>query len=582
MKKLLLFAAGAMLAAQGVDAQGITEPTVLPNMAIVKVSPNGKWAINTDPYTLVMSLVNLETGDMKSLVPDENDPESSYDPGIGSCITDDGLVVLSTSYTGTAATWDGNNITLLPMPESATSGFSNAITPDGSRICGSVGMGMTLEDKIMQIPAVRTRLSDGTYSEPTILPYPKTDFTGRTPQYILLQSISDDGKTIAGQVIDYSGYLACEPLIYREDEDGNWTYEKLHPELLNPNNVTLPEYPGEFESQKPEPADFMSPENAEAYNTAISNWNWQDGTPYPDAADYMTDEQWTAYETALAAYEEEYSAWNEKYLAFENAIFEMLDGALTFSMNSSILSGNGRYYATGYVDGSMFFGYDAAYPVIFDLVTGEYLKKELEDVPVVLSYANSNGAVMGSSPAMEYSMRSYNAFIAPSYAAEVIPFQDYVLEKDTELHAWMEENMCHSFTYYDETGNEVQSDPVWTIGLPTANKDLTLFASWNLNEWDQEDLDHYSFSYIIPAQELSGIGNVVAGEGKSLTVSMGADGVVSINGDAAELTVYDVNGRVVFSVKSPASTVSTGLANGVYMVKATDAAGKNVVVKAVI
>ena len=147
------------------------------------------------------------------------------------------MLVGSTTPVGTAAYVKGGEWHLLPVPYPEHTNLAHGITPDGKVICGVVGNDDVSLDatNIMSLPAVWYLQDDGTYGEPVVLPHPEKDFTGRVPQYVSAISISDDGKTVVGQVRDYRGSME-EPIVYTCNDKGEWSYTLICPELINPKS----------------------------------------------------------------------------------------------------------------------------------------------------------------------------------------------------------------------------------------------------------------------------------------------------------------------------------------------------------
>lgn len=79
--------------------------------------------------------------------------------------------------------------------------MANGVSGDGSRICGTLDPGVVDSEKSpLAIPVIWELQSNGTYSEPIILPHPETDWKGECPHSVTAITISEDGNTIVGQV----------------------------------------------------------------------------------------------------------------------------------------------------------------------------------------------------------------------------------------------------------------------------------------------------------------------------------------------------------------------------------------------
>lgn len=565
-KHLLLFAC----ACAGLTAFAV-EPTVVPDILFEAVSPNGEWTAGSDPMTYDFMIYNIPEGKSYILPANENGEGSSA--GSGNFLSNTGVVAMDITDIGPAAVWDNGEVVELPISLEHRSSHANGITPDATRICGSIGLvDFSLDDVIMQTPVLWTRGEDGNWNDCIQLPYPTVDFTGRVPQYIFATAISDNGKTIAGQVRDYSGYIQ-QPIVWQENEDGEWSYYLPNPELINPNGIEFPEWPGDSPDWV-EAKDFMSPEQAEAYEAALleyyTNWEIQ-----PNPLDYMTEEQQAEYEAACEAYEENYEKWEIAYFEFTELLSEVQDTAVLFPMNNVYLSGNGRYYASSNYYTDYLRGVMEVYPVVLDLETGEaYLKKT--NVPLLSSYINDNGTIIASE-LLEMMSMVRNAWICPSLEDEFITLSDYVEPKYPSVYTWMEENMRHDMESYDpETYDPVILPDVWQTGTTHSDANLSVLVSSAQNTWDWES-DSYFFSYIVP---LDGTSAAFDKTINAFGVKAAKNGKVRINGAAAHLEVYDMNGRMVYSIDNPSGEVATGLRSGLYIIKAIGKDGNVITTKA--
>lgn len=524
MKKLLLLAAGMMLASSAVMAEETTvTPTVYPNYVLTGLSPNGEWTVSADPFTYAMTIINVKTGEVWEYA-DESLAEI-YDSGLRHYVSDNGVVV-GTYNENVGVYWENGKWNFLACKDTDFSVYPVTVTPDGSVIGGFVSrMAITLEDTgdVMSVPVVWYRNADGTYGDYVELPYPKTDWTGRVPQYVLIDDISADGKVCAGNVIDYSG-MAPAPIVFTQKDNGEWEYSFVHPELLNPDNVEFPAYPGEA-PQAPDPKEWMTPANADRYDEALAeyynrpypqmeNYMTEDElaayaeaynkyfedpytNPYPFMSDYMTEEEIAAYNTAVSDYyaapmpdPTEYMSenqvimynmaierfniaaekWNEEYAAFQEALDEAtynLD-VVHFSMNSAIISPNGKYLGmTGetYVDDPMsWLGYTTvACPYLFDLETNEYFVMNKGMDNVLANQISDNGWVLGVTPMDARALRQ--SCVATGPEAEFQQLITLVGEQDEALYNWMKENMTHEVEEVDYVYNEETDDfdPVVTV-----------------------------------------------------------------------------------------------------------------------
>ena len=243
-----------------------------------------------------------------------------YTLGLGNCVTPDGSIILgSTNQNGDAAFYTNGEWHQLNVADADQTNLSNGITPDGSRICGSIGLNpMTFDNVIMQVPVYWDRNADGTYSDYHALPYPTEDFFGQKPQYVTALCITTDGKTIAGQMVFGNGGMKI-PVIYKEDEKGEWSYSLPTKDLFNPDGLEAVEDPGDG-PMGPNYEEYMTQDELDAYYAAINDYYEGIISDYPDMDDYMSDENREAYNEALETYQTKYDEWLDKYLAYSDYV----------------------------------------------------------------------------------------------------------------------------------------------------------------------------------------------------------------------------------------------------------------------
>ena len=223
MKKILLLSAVAALGTAGANA---LEPQVFENVTINMLSPDGNMGVSSMYGTVtIFDFANNKTyeygsGEGGVFSDGFGDDTSSitYNVGNGNCISSTGIVVGGLGD-DVAAYWENGEWKMLPTGDVTGVYSAHGVSADGGVICGIVPSRTTGETTTL--PAVWTRKADGTYNDYVILPHPEKDFTGRDPQYITAVAISADGKTVAGQVLDYRGGMP-QPIIYRLNDKNEW------------------------------------------------------------------------------------------------------------------------------------------------------------------------------------------------------------------------------------------------------------------------------------------------------------------------------------------------------------------------
>jgi hypothetical protein len=616
MKKFLLLMGGALLScATVVSAQDDSEPAQkIAGSMLSHVSPNGEWAVSSGDYNF--ALYNLKTGAVYRLEAPEDDYDINYEAGYGNSVSNDGIVVGGSTYTGgagyfhvTAEHPEGEWVALQVLNTSTN--CAHGITPDGSRIIGTsaaVGANYNI-DMIYSVPLLWQRNDEGTY-DMIELPYPTVDFTGkRMPQYVIGLGISNDGKRLIAQVTDYAGYMHTL-LVYNEQADGSWTYEYVHPELQN-LGTEFPDW--ENQPEEPKATNFMNDEEREAYNTDFNDYWYGDGTTYPIATNYMTEDELAAYNEAKEAYYEAYAAWSEKADVFYDVYWDVLEaGAPDFLMNSVFMSANGTHVAASKASGDYWSGYSYS-PYYFNLETGDYKSyifesdnegnaeegdddDDLDDnfgvgdddssssLSICANFISNNGDMLGGQTCLDGYLRL--AWAKAANSEEWVRLRDYVATRSEDVADWMDIYLEGSVITgyevdYDTYDVTYLYDETLLDGMPTATPDMTVLTSWVYNLYAEDANDaEYSIVLHLPAAQ-SGIQSVAANADKSFGVSASRNGVIKINGDAASVNVYDLAGKLVYSNNAPAAANDTKLAAGVYVIKAVSTDGKQAVAKAV-
>lgn len=526
----------------------------------MNISPNGDYiASYTDNK---MQVLNVRTNKIETY--------ETVSPGNGNCVANNGVVVGSNEMDAAAIIWDNK----LVFPENLTK-FSlcdlHGITPNATRICGLVNAPEDNTDGQMYQPMILDVKEDGSVSDPILLPHPEKDFFGTTPQYCSAVWISADGKSVFGQVLDESG-MFISPIVYKEGADGKWSYTLPTEAYFNPNKIVIPENPGEFEEEAPQYTDYMSEEKKAEYEAAYKAWqesNYQSDL-YPEPANYMTPEQIEAYNKATDEYNAKVEAYNEKFMAYRTALDEVINDSLNFLQTGYAVNGAGTILAAASVKTVLPEGAEWPEEVyqtyVFDLEKNTLTPIECKKTDLVPSQVLANGEVLASTPAM--GIIPPTTYILTPGAADYVPVQDFLEGVCPEAVTWLNENLLVDLpTSADEEGNLVYEKVLMT-GHAVASDDMSVISGGVFAFAFDESLMY--MSYVITGSTNS-VENV-ATEGSALRALKG--GVLEAKGVVADVEVYTVAGAHVYSAASLQGTVNTGLASGVYAISWTDAAGE--------
>lgn len=531
-------------------------PQFVANGSFGGIAPNGTLTA-TALYGTV-KIIDLTTGAEQTFEPTSADVE--YSLGVGHTISNNGIVVGSTSPSGNAAYYKDGEWHMLSVESDSHVNLAQAITPDGSRICGLMGKApISIDgDNTMGVPAYWDANADGTFGEYHLLPYPEKDFSGRAPQYVTATDISEDGKTIAGQLVDCSGFFRL-PIIYTQDEAGEWTYSYLAYDQILPEDLSLPENPGEAPA-RPDPVDYMTEEEKAEYEAAYQAWiesGYQ--LEYPEPTSYLSEEALAKYNEDMAAYEEVFAVWQEKSDAYYTRFYEIVEQSVEFEFNQAYLTPDGsKFFCNALIPGESDPGSWMPAPATSEpwqisTADSKITKYQFEGIGSIGihsvadndTYFASNG--VGASPMTGYIIKN----------GECTNLYDFICSQSTEMAAWAEENLIHEVEVYNWETDEFSYEERKYTGLAYATADLKHMVMWHQPEWVTEDM---ALGYIFDFTETSGIKGV--GAEAEYVLDLDADGNV-VADNVSDVKLYDLSGR----------RVATANASGVYILTATAADG---------
>ena len=565
MKKISLLGISAALACLSAFA---LNPSFIENVTVYHYSADGNWGAAENFYTSSAALCNTVTGEVINI--EARDGELIR-IGVGNCVSNRGTMLYNRELSCEKAYYlkDGKEC-VLPLSKGFACAIPNGISSDDRYIVGLGGYAMYNNEssKSHSVFALLWTLNaDGTYGEPERIDYPTKDFEGLMPQTVIPASVSDDGSVITGQIVSCTGFHV-QNLVWRKAADGTWSYTLLAEDLYHPEGVEDPGPAPEFRT--PNEADFITdPQRRAEYYEAMKYYeeHWTEGVYPPNVEDYMTKEEIAAYEAANNAYyfegdptpfEEDQQAWMD-WKAKNDKWFAALP---SFGQNATCMSGNGKYLTAA----------NNKDVYLFDLSADTYVIKTNSDGGLSTTGISNDGTIVAFDG-------GFDAYIAEVGDESFTKLSDYMNTKYPAIYDWMREYMRHDVTveYWDPDLEEdvvVTYKDVMMTGQPRINADGTLIATWIENSWDFNS-PTYLYTYLFPLPGFVGIENVSSDDAaNALSVSMDRNGLITINGEASALSVYDLNGRLVLRVPNPASSVKTDLPAGSYILKAENAAAQ--------
>lgn len=472
MKKTLLTAAMAVLAMGSASAQVCDN--FVGNIFSV-MSDNGVYVAESVNGEIIVR--NRLTNQEYYVHASEEDPVLSGS-GNGHALSSQGTLVGYDGYNACYWLKSGLKVVLPTTKDAGTIDSSaDAITDDGKYIAGSLATNaQSAYEGLQSFPVLWTRQSDGSYSVEK-LPFPAKDFSGRDPQHVTVNDISNDGKTLVGMVVDYSGFFIY-PIVYKKGEDGTWTYKvigegivwdgelakQIKPEPTIPSDVWFPK-----------PEQYFTKADTIAYNNAVSEYRDKldqvnagliprDSLPvYPLKWMYLTEkkEKWQA-DSLL--YEQQCKQYTVDFEAYQKSFFAATKRT-SFLQNNFYLSRNGKYLGTTVSreltdetdDPEMGgFGGEVVYnPVLIDLTQDSLIANVREDLTQHSSTCvTDDGTLFAASPMLDYVRNTY--VVKPNAEEPVLNFYDYINQRSEAAALFLKTK--YSFDVPTEVGGDGDID----------------------------------------------------------------------------------------------------------------------------
>lgn len=380
-------------------------------------------------------------------------------------------------------------------------------------------------------------------------------------------TVSDDGKSVLGQVRDFSG-VGTAPIRFTCDEQGKWSYDYFGADLVNPDHIVFPEWVDE-DLVPPVATDYMDDMERAQYEQAIA-----DGLE-PDESEYMTPEKWEEYSLALEDYNDKVSEQGIKQQAFFNVLYDVLAKGMQFEFNNQYANADGTIFATTRLEArenpeNPEFDITVYSPYRFKIAADGKITYEKIGEGYNLSDIADDGTVFMTHEDAEVPATAY----VGTPGGDVLPFEEYIADTNVGLGQWIESTMTHELTSLDG----ISSSFIIT-GYPHASADLKIFSCATDNYWNLEQGSPNYYSYLFGIDmEVSGVEAVA--ESAAATVKALRGGRLEVAG-TADIDVFSTDGTLLYSAKAATGTVQTNL-SGLVLIKATDAEGNQITLKAIL
>lgn len=472
MKKTLLTAAMAVLGMGAASAQ-VCDNFVGNIFGVM--SDNGVYVAESVDGEIVVH--NRLTNQEYYVHASEEDPVLSGS-GNGHALSSQGTLVGYDGYN--ACYWVKGGLKVV-LPNTADAGTidsdASAITDDGKYIAGSLATNAkSAYDGLQSFPVLWTRQSDGSYSVEK-LPFPAKDFSGRDPQHVTVNDISNDGKTLVGMIVDYSGFFIY-PIVYKKGEDGTWSYKVIGENIVWDGELAkqiLPEPTIPSDKWFPQPEQYYTKADTIAYNNAVDEYRDKldqvnagliprDSLPvYPLKWMYVSENK-AKWQADSLLYEQQCKQYYVDFDAYQKSFYASTKG-ISFLQNNFYISRNGKYLGTTISrvlsseadDPEMGgFGGEVVYnPVLFDLTQDTLIANVREDLTQhSTTCVTDDGTLFAASPMLDYVRNTY--VVKPNAEEPVLNFYDYINQRSEAAGLFLKTK--YSFDVPTEVGGDDGDD----------------------------------------------------------------------------------------------------------------------------
>lgn len=366
--------------------------------------------------------------------------------------------------------------------DSSISSNIHSITPDGSRICGVIG---NAGNGPTYFPYYCDIDGEGNIGEIHILPTPEKDFFEQKPQYCSATWISEDGKTIAGQVIDARGVFVY-PIIYTCSDEGVWSYSFPSKSLFNPDNLPVPYPLGEMDEEFPDAPypdlkDFMTDEEYEEWQEVLYFWEADgsdpENSPYEFLDLYMSQDEYNAYMAAVAKFEKASEEYNEMMWKYWDELYKIADTSVFFERNAMALSADGKWLtSSALVDDLTGILNPVSYyvPYLMNIVTGEVLKIGEDKWDLITDQVFKDGSVIANTPPT--GRIPARSFIYLPANKSFTPIQDFIAAQNPAYGEWIDTYLTGEVPVDVNDDGTFIYETVTLTGLVSASEDFSVFS----------------------------------------------------------------------------------------------------------
>ena len=314
------------------------------------------------------------------------------------------------------------------------------------------------------------------------------------------------------------------PLVWRKDAEGVWSYDWMNLDFIITTSKTDAVYPGEF--------NF----DGNGYSTEIE--------PGQEKSEWQ------------AEYDKAWDEYYEKLIDYYNAVYADATGYF-YSGSGDIsgisLSNNGRFAKMNISyqpNGSE--NVQANYPVVY----------EFETDSMYLFTCRRGAACLSVTDEGEVSLRGAADYFSWTYVSSI-----HSLDKAVTLADWTLDKSSGRINLGDYMTYNTPDGPRLAEGTATLATSGNAFVTWQYNGF--EDNMRYE-SYFVRFDVETSLDKVMKSDDLAIYPNP-TDGLLNIDSNLTDVTIFDIMGRCVYRASSVNSTIDlSNLSAGTYIFVAFD------------